>query len=190
MRNLVMVPYFRRSWVSMLARHFCPAWYWRSHASMVAVDCSSCSVRGIPNVMDNSSTGIVVLLWYASLICVLRESLCVALETVSVAPWTASLRAVNWLYVYSHRVRMSVLAHWVGLKVLYGALYCIYVDMAAPQCRQRWPRSACDHSMDDCLVYAKKIAWSMRSLSEGRGNGHCESGSPTFQDLMPCSRAS
>ena len=52
---------------------------------------------------------------------------------------------------------MSVLVHWVGWKVLFGALDCIYVDMAAPQCRQRWPRSVCDHPMDDCLVYSKKI---------------------------------
>ena len=85
---------------------------------------------------------------------------------------------------------MSVLVHWVGLKVLDGALYCMNVDMAAPQCRQRWPRSACDHPMDDCLVYAKKIAWSMGSFSEGRGNGHCGSGSPSCHDLMPYSRAS
>ena len=56
---------------------------------MVIVVCSSCSVRRIQNVIDHSSMGIVELLWYASLICVLRESLCVALEAVSVAPWTA-----------------------------------------------------------------------------------------------------
>ena len=78
---------------------------------MLAVVCSGCSVRGIPNVMDHLSTGIVELLWYASLICVLRESLCVALEAVSVAPWTALLQSIHWLYVYSRRVRMSVLVH-------------------------------------------------------------------------------
>ena len=53
---------------------------------------------------------------------------------------------------------MSVLVHWVGLKVLHIALYCIYVDMAAPQCRQRCLCSACDYPIDDCLVYARKIA--------------------------------
>ena len=52
---------------------------------MVAVVCSSCSVRRIPNVIIHLSTRIVELLWYASLMCVLREILCVALEAVSVA---------------------------------------------------------------------------------------------------------
>ena len=83
---------------------------------------------------------------------------------------------------------MSVLVNWVGWKVLFGALYYIYVDMAAPQCRQRCLLSACDHPMNDCLMYARKIAWSMGSLSEGRGNGHCGSGSPSCHDLMPYSR--
>ena len=45
----------------------------------------------------------------------------------------------------------------------------MYVDIAAPQCRQRCLHNACGHPMDDCLVYARKIAWSMRSLSEGKG---------------------
>ena len=78
---------------------------------MVILVCSNCSGRGIPNVMDHLLTGIVELLCYASLICVLRESLCVALEAESVAPWTALLRSVHWLYVYSHRVQMSLLVH-------------------------------------------------------------------------------
>ena len=77
----------------------------------------------------------------------------------------------------------------MGLNVLYVALYCMYIDMAAPQCVQRCPHSVCDHPMDDCLVYARKIAWSMGSLSEGRGNGHCGSRLPFCHDLMPCSRA-
>ena len=66
----------------------------------------------------------------------------------------------------------------------------MYVDMVAPQCRQRCLRSACDHPIDDFLVYARKIAWSIGSLSEGRGNGYCGSGLPSCHDLMPCSRAS
>ena len=184
----MMPPCLQHSWVSMFARCFFPSWYWRSHAYMVAVVCSSCSVRGFPNVMDHLSTGILELLWYASLICVLRESLYVVLEALSVAPWTVSSWSIHWLYVYSCKVQMSVLVHWVDLKVLYGSLYCIYVDMAAPQCGKRCLWSACDHPMDDCLVYAKKIAWSMGSLSEGRGNGHCGLGSPFCHDLMPCSR--
>ena len=149
-----MVPCFWRSWVCMFARRFCPAWYWRSHASMVAMVCSSCSVRGSPNMIYHLLTGIVELLWYASVICVMRESLCVALEAVSVAPWTTLWRLIHWLYVYSLKVWMSVLVHWIGLKELYGAPYCTYVDMAAPQCRQRWPYSACDHPIDDswCML--------------------------------------
>ena len=43
----------------------------------------------------------------------------------------------------------------------------MYVDMVAPQFRQRCPCTACDHPMDDCLVYGRKIAWSVRSLTEG-----------------------
>ena len=78
---------------------------------MVAVVCSSCSVRGIPNVIDHSLMGITEVLWYASLICDMRESMCVALKAVSVVPWTALLQSVHWLYVYSHRVQMSVLVH-------------------------------------------------------------------------------
>ena len=156
---------------------------------MVAVVCSSCSVRAIPNVMNHLLTRSVELLWYAFLICVMRESLCLALEAVSVAPWTALSWSIHWLYVFSHRVQISVLAHWVGWKVLFGALYCMYVDMVAPQCRQRWPCCACDHPFDVCLVYAWKIAWSMGSLSEGRENGHCELGLPSCHDLMPYSRA-
>ena len=57
-----------------------------SHVSIVMVVCSSCRVRGIPNVIDNLSMGIVEPFWYASVICVVRESQCVALEAVSVAP--------------------------------------------------------------------------------------------------------
>ena len=68
-------------------------------------------------------------------LCLEIESLCVALEAVSVALWTALLQSVHWLYVYSHRFQMSVLVNWVGLKVLYGALFCMYVDMVALQCR-------------------------------------------------------
>ena len=157
---------------------------------MVAVVCSSCSLRGIPNFMDLLSTGIVGLFWYASFICVFRESLCVALEDLRVALRTALLLSVHWLYVFSRRVQMSVLVHWVGWKVLFGVLYCIYVDMAALQCRLRWLHSVCDHPMNDSLVYTKKIAWSMGSLLEGKGNGHCGSGSPSCHDLMPYSRAS
>ena len=52
---------------------------------MVIVVCSSCSVRGIPNVIDHLLTGIVEFLWYASVICVMRESLCVALVALRVA---------------------------------------------------------------------------------------------------------
>ena len=62
-------------------------------------------------MMDHLLTGIVELLWYACLICVMRESLCVALEAVSVAPWMALLQLVHWLYVYSCRVQTSVLVH-------------------------------------------------------------------------------
>ena len=72
--------------------------------------------------------------------------------------------------------------------MLHGALYYMDVDMAASQCRQRCPRCVCDRPMDDCLVYAKKIAWSIGSLSEGRENDHCGSGSPSCHDVMPCSR--
>ena len=78
---------------------------------MVAVVCSSCSVRAIPYVIVHSLMGIAELLWYAFLICVMKESLCLALEALSVAPWTASLRSVHWLYVYSHGVWISVLVH-------------------------------------------------------------------------------
>ena len=76
---------------------------------MVAVACSSCHVRGVPNVMDHLSTGIVELLWYAYVICVTKESLCVALEAVSVFLWTALRWSVHRLYVYSRRVQMSAL---------------------------------------------------------------------------------
>ena len=49
----------------------------------------------------------------------------------------------------------------------------MYVDMVAPQCRQRYLHSSCDHPMDDCFVHGRKIAWSIGSLSEVRGNDHC-----------------
>ena len=62
---------------------------------MVMVVCSSCSVWGILNVIDHSSMEIVQLLWYPSLICVTRESQCVALGAVSVAPWTALIQSIN-----------------------------------------------------------------------------------------------
>ena len=65
----------------------------------------------------------------------------------------------------------------------------MYVDMAAPQCRQGCLHNACDHPMDNCLVYSEKIAWSMGLFSEGSGNGHSGSGSPPCHDLIPCSRA-
>ena len=54
---------------------------------------------------------------------------------------------------------MSILVHWVGWKVLHGALYCMYVDMAAPQCKRKCPHGVCDPPMDDSLAYARKIAW-------------------------------
>ena len=66
----------------------------------------------------------------------------------------------------------------------------MYVDMIAPQCMQRCPCNTCDHPMDDCLVYAKKIAWLMGPFSAGRENGHYGFGLPSYYDLMPCSRAS
>ena len=62
-------------------------------------------------MMDHLWTEIVELLLHTSLICVLRKSLCVALKALTVAPWMASLQPINWLYVYSHRVWMSVLVH-------------------------------------------------------------------------------
>ena len=55
---------------------------------MVIVVCPNCSVRGILNVMDHLSMGIVELLLYDFLICVLRDCLCVSLEAMSVALWT------------------------------------------------------------------------------------------------------
>ena len=144
MRKLVMVPCLQYSLMSMLARRFYPAWYWRSHTSIVMVVCSNCRVRGTPTVIGNLSIGIVEQLWYASVIWVMRERQPVALEAVSVAPWTALLQSIHSLYVYSQTGQMSVLIHSVGLKVLYGALYCMYEGMGAPQCRQRclhsvWP---------------------------------------------------
>ena len=65
----------------------------------------------------------------------------------------------------------------------------MYVDRAAPQCRQRCLCNSCDHQIDECFVPAKKIAWSMGPLSEGRGNGHCGSGLPSCHEFMPCLRA-
>ena len=75
---------------------------------MLLVVCSGGRVREIPYVMNNSSMGIVELLWYASMICVKRESQCVALEAVRVALWTALLQSIHWLYVYSHMVQMMM----------------------------------------------------------------------------------
>ena len=95
---------------------------------MVMVVCSSCSVKGVLKVIDNSSIGVKELLWYASMKFFMRERHCVALEAGSVAPCTALLPSVHWLYVYLHKVRMNVLVHWVGWKVLFGALYYICVS--------------------------------------------------------------
>ena len=68
---------------------------------MVTVVCSSCSVREIPNVIDHLPMGIVELLWYASVICVMRERLCVAMDAVSVAPWTASCsQSIGCMYTH------------------------------------------------------------------------------------------
>ena len=78
---------------------------------MVMVVCSSCRLRGIPKVKDNLSMGIVELLWYASVICVMRERQCVSLETMSVALWTAPLWSIHWLYVYLCTIWMIVLIH-------------------------------------------------------------------------------
>ena len=78
---------------------------------MVMVVFSSCRISGIPSVIDNLLIGIVVLYWYASVIFVMRESQCAALEAVSVAPWTVLLWSIHWLYVYSCMVWMSVLVH-------------------------------------------------------------------------------
>ena len=66
----------------------------------------------------------------------------------------------------------------------------MYVDKTAPQCWLKCPQNACDHHMDDCFVYAKKIAWPMVPLSEGREHSHYGSGLPCCHDLMPCSRVS
>ena len=76
------------------------------------------------------------------------------------------------------------------LEGLVWVLYCMYIDMAALQCKQIYLQSVCDHPIDDCLVYARKIAWSMGSLTEGMDNGHCMSGLPSCHDLIPCSRVS
>ena len=46
---------------------------------MILVVCSNRRVRRIPNVNDSSSIGVEELLMKASVICVMRESLCVAL---------------------------------------------------------------------------------------------------------------
>ena len=62
-------------------------------------------------MIDNLSMAIVELMWYASMICVMGDSLCVALEVVNVALWMPLLQSVHWLYVYSHRIWMSVLVH-------------------------------------------------------------------------------
>ena len=71
-----------------------------------------------------------------------------------VAEWVAhEQRGLgNPLAVYSHKVHMSVLVDWKGLKVLFGILYIMKVDIEAPQCRQRGSFSACDHPIEDCLV--------------------------------------
>ena len=53
---------------------------------MILVVCSNWRVRGMPNVNDSSSIGVEELLLYASVICVMRESLCVALADKWVAP--------------------------------------------------------------------------------------------------------
>ena len=50
------------------------------------VVCSSCRVRGFPNVIDILSIGVMELLWNASVIFGIRVSLCVAIEAVSVGP--------------------------------------------------------------------------------------------------------
>ena len=157
---------------------------------MMLVFCSNWSVRGIPNVKDSSSIGMEELLLQASVICVMRDNLCMAWEAEWVAPWTKLLRATHWLQVYSLNVRMIVLVHWEGLKLLLGTLYIMKVDIAAPQCRQRCPHNACNHPIKDCLVQARKIDWSMGSLSEGIGKGHCGLGSPSCHDLIPYSMAS
>ena len=68
---------------------------------MMTVVCSSFRVREIPNVIDNFSMRIVKLLWYASVICVMWESQCVALEAVNVATWTVLLQSINWLNVFA-----------------------------------------------------------------------------------------
>ena len=78
---------------------------------MGVVVCSSCRVRGIPNGKENLSMGIVVLLWSASVICVMREGQCVAPVDLSVAPWILLLRSIHWLYAYSCMVLISVLVH-------------------------------------------------------------------------------
>ena len=73
----------------------------------------------------------------------MRESLCVALEAEWVAPWTKVLQSIHWLEVYSCKVQMSDLVHWEGLKVLFGTLYCMKVDIAALQCN--YPHNMAAH---------------------------------------------
>ena len=46
---------------------------------MILVVCSNWRLRRIPNVNDSLSTGMEELLLYNPVICVMRESLCVAL---------------------------------------------------------------------------------------------------------------
>ena len=60
-----------------ICKVFYPAWSWSSLATIVLVVCSSCRVRGIPNVIDNMSMGIVKQLLYASMICM---ELCTAFK--------------------------------------------------------------------------------------------------------------
>ena len=62
-------------------------------------------------MIDYLLMGTEELYWYASVICVMKESQYVVLEAVSVAPWTLLLQSINWLYVYSHMVQRSVLVH-------------------------------------------------------------------------------
>jgi hypothetical protein len=57
------------------------------------------------------------------------------LEAERVTSCTKVLQFVHWMYVYSYKVWISILAQWESLKALDGTLYNMKLDKAAPHDR-------------------------------------------------------